>query len=164
MRGLCIALGLMLALSPANAQWVYDGMESDFGGDGLHTVITADESYGLAIRCQGENLDLIYVTPEQIDSALLESMSIVVLKIRVDKGEIFALGTKPEIFGGGSSLGFRSEIPERLVNQIAAAKSRVSVVVQVVASKFHEHRFGVSGSSRAIQNLKEKCALFKQAE
>ena len=163
MRGLLTGFALLCLISPpAFAQWVYESAGGDFDDDGLHMALAASGGYGLAVRCNADMLQMIYVTPEGFSDGgeSLKSISGAQIKVRVDSGQIHALSALAGTYGEDDKLGFASDVPIDLVKDIGAAKSRVSFVVEWLGQKWHEHRFSAAGSSKAIKSLTTSCPFF----
>lgn len=153
---------LFMTSSSALAQWVYESTGGDFGDDGLHMAATADRQYGLVLRCNAEMLEMIYLTPERLSDGgeSVKSIPGAELKIRVDSGEIRTLSTSAAPYGEDDQLGFASSITADLVGEIGGAQSRVSLVIDWLGQKWHEHRFSALGSSKAVKSLTSACPFF----
>lgn len=154
--------GLMLGAAPgaAEAQWVYTSEESAFGNKAVHIAMTvARGGYGFGLRCNGPDLEALFLTPEKIDGpesvAMMTAMK-PAIKVRVDDRAVRDFTAVIDA-SSDSQMIVRAEIDMDLVEEIRDAKRRVSVAFEVVNSIFHETQFNVRSSTSAAEKLINAC-------
>jgi len=163
MRQILAATVLAVGLSApveARAQWMHQGNESAFGDSGLHIAVTASGRYGFGIRCRGDLIEMLYVTPDTSFDKSTYTMANLTkpkLRVRVDDSTIVDLeGELVDIDGTAALL---AEIDLDLVYAVRDAKRRVAVVLQLIGENYHENSFGVRGSTAATNKMLVGCNL-----
>lgn len=154
-----IAVALACLSSPAFSQWHYQGEESAFGDGGMHVAMTGNGHYVFGIRCETGEMTALLVTPEDMSASDAATMQMTFprLMFRVDKNAPLEFGSTMESYNG--KLRLSAEIDRSVADQIAQAKQRVSVAVSALGQLFHEQRFNVAGSTRAVQQLLKGCGV-----
>lgn len=152
-----------LLVSPAYAAWGYIDNEDAFSDETTHIAVGAEGGYGFGFRCQsGDDLVVIFITPESVDSDLTHTLNAASpeLLVRVDKETALTLPTKFEVNNDGnlSALTSEGELSD-LARSVAGAGERVAVAIQILGERMHVKDFSVSGSTNAVDQLIEGCGL-----
>lgn len=154
-----IAVALACLSSPAFSQWHYQGEESAFGDGGMHVALTGNGHYVFGIRCETGEMTALLATPEDMTSSEASAMQVTspLLMLRVDKNEALEFGAALESYNG--KLRLSAEIDRNAAEQIGRAKQRVAVALSAMGQLFHEQRFNVAGSTRAVQQMLKGCGV-----
>jgi len=151
---------LALGSESASAQWLYEGNESAFGDDALHVAVTASGFYGFGLRCRGDTIEVIYMTPDTSfnnEYYKLANITQPKLRIRVDDGAIVDVdATLVDIEGKATAIG---NVDIALLHSVSNAKKRVAVVLQLIGVNYHEKSFNPRGSSKALGKIMSACGL-----
>lgn len=121
-------------------------------------AITAKGAAGFGFRCQGDELKVIFITPEKIsDDSMIETMNTAKpqLRIKIDGGPVITLDA--DLDNPDDKLAVASDTDRELVKSVATAKSKVSVVLTVIGQNFHETTFNVRGSTAALNKMMTQC-------
>jgi hypothetical protein len=154
-------LALVLATSvTASAQWLYQGSESAFGDRGLHLALTANNYYGLGLRCRGKTIETVYMTPDtsfDAEGYKIANSTGPKMMICVDDGPIVELEVELiDLDGKAAAIG---ETDLNMFASVRDAKKRVSVVLKILDENYHEQSFSARGSGNAIKKLIAACNL-----
>lgn len=158
MRSILLASFILLS-SPAAAQWFYEGEESAFGDSGVHLAVTGNSSYAFGLRCTPDELVALLITPEDITDSNAASLQLAKpeMLLRVDDHPPLTLPATVDSANG--KLRVTAEVGVAVAGEIAKAKRRVSAAAAILGQRYHEQRFGVSGSSRTVSSLLRGCGL-----
>lgn len=121
--------------------------------------VTVRGTYGFGLRCQSDDLTAILLAPEAItfdDAQRFKQLSPIML-LRIDNGEVLELDALVESSEGQLRVG--AAIDVATAHDIAKARRRVAAALSLQGKQYHEHQFGVSGSSRAVGQMLKGCNL-----
>lgn len=158
-----LVVSASLLVAPAYADWGYIDNEDAFSDETTHIAVGAEGGYGFGFRCKSsEDLVVIFITPESVDSDLTHTLNSASpeLLVRVDKEPALTLATKFDVNNDGnlSALTAEGNLSE-LVKSVSGAGERVAVAIQVLGERMHVKDFSVSGSTNAVNQLIEGCGL-----
>jgi len=153
-------LAVVLATTPASAQWLYQGNESAFDDDGLHLAVTVSGRYGFGLRCRGKTTEAIYMTPDtsfDADSYKLANISKPLMMIRVDDSPVIEIEVELiDMDGKAAALG---EVDPAVFAAARDAKKRVAVALKLLGTNYHEQSFSARGSGNALKKAIAACGL-----
>ncbi len=158
--------GTSLLGQQASAAWFYQTKESAFDDATMQIAATAGKQGGFAVRCQGGRYDVVYMIPNtDFEADTVEkgnSLKLMKLKLRVDKGDILALdavGSVPE----SRMLMLTAEIDRTHAESIRDAKKSVAVALSMAEQNFYEDAFSASGSTDVVGKVVTLCGSDSQA-
>lgn len=155
-----VALAVVVAATPASAQWLYQGNESAFGDSGLHLAVTGSGPYGFGLRCSGEKTEAVYMTPDtsfDTDTYKLANMSKPILMIRVDDNPIVEI--EAELINMDGKAAALGDVAPAIFTAVRDAKKRVAVALKLLGENYHEKSFNVRGSGNALKKVIAACNL-----
>jgi hypothetical protein len=157
-----VALAVVVAATPASAQWLYQGNESAFGDSGLHLAVTGSGNYGFGLRCSGEKTEAIYMTPDtsfDSDAYKVANMSKPILMIRIDDNPIVEI--EAELIDTDGKAAALGDVNPAIFAAVRDAKKRVAVALKLLGENYHEKSFNVRGSGNALKKVIAACNLPK---
>ncbi len=157
MRQYVFAAAAVLIAWPAAAQWHYQGEESAFGAGGTHIALTAAGEYGFGLRCQNGELDFVYITPEDFtaEQAVTANLAGLSFLLRVDDLDPHTIAG--EVDSANGKLRVSATADPVAAAQIRDAKSRIAVALSAGDELFHEAKFSVRGSTKAVGSTMKGC-------
>ena len=165
MRATWFAVFLMLASSEAaKAEWFYKAEENPFEGD-QHMGAAIDlTGYLAGFRCSSEeDLTLIFVTPEKIDSSMLALLRAAPMKLLVivDSADKISLDAQLEATPDGERYRLSASGPEvkALIFDAVKSKRRFAVAQEAFGKVGHSKTFSSRGSTSVLQKLIGRCNL-----
>lgn len=159
MRLVLAAILVLSACISADAQWLYQGGDSAFGGTGTKIAATSNLNYVFAFRCDEAGPVAVYLTPETLDNSDVAALSVrSQILMRVDDGEvskIFALPDSADRRLRVTSIG----VMPGFLETVRDARKRISVAIAVGDRVIHEQSFSASGSTKAISQFLKACPV-----
>ena len=160
-RTIGAALCVAAFAAPASAQWMHDEQKGAFSDVTTNLAFTALGKYGLGFKCTSQDdLMLVFGTPEAIEEQsilTLMTASQPAILVRVDDESILELTGTADAPQGNLML--YSAVDADFLDGASAATRRIAVAVRVLGEMYHEVEFGVMGSGRAIDLLKDGCGI-----
>ncbi len=150
---------LMFVSNSASAQWIYQANESDFGDTGVYVAISAVENYGLGLRCDGDGANIVYFTPEKMNTDEVATLNAikVVLKLRSDKGEVTEIPVGA--LSQDDKLMLKGIASNELITIMKNSKKSISVALSFIGKNVHEAKFNSTSISKSIDSLQKGCKL-----
>jgi hypothetical protein len=157
--GAAISAASFLA-QPASAAWLYQTKESAFDDGTMYIAATAGTQGGFAVRCQGGEMDVVYMIAntdfgaENVEKG--NSLGLMKLKLRVDKGEVLTLDAVASVPDNGMLM-LKAEINKTQAEQIRDAKKAVAAALTMGGQNFYEGSFSASGSTDVLGKVLSQC-------
>ena len=165
LAGLSVSIiATFVAVSSANAQWIFKKDEKAFGEIEAVAMAVGDSSI-VFVSCNSEGLKVSLATPEDwTDSSSAMNLLGPKIIISIDG----AAPTRFDVELGKNNLGKLlastddEEVVKRAAAMIASAKKRIDIGLELVGKKFHASKLSAAGATKKIKSVLDTCA--QQAE
>lgn len=159
-RAAIAAVVSLASIGAASAQWIAQQQGGEFDDNPTNIALTAKGKHAIGFRCSGDELKVVFITPEEVDDAdTLRLMNAAgpQIRLKIDNGAVVSLDAELDETNG--TLGVLADVDIDLVKSVASAKSKLSAVLTLLGKNYHETTFNVRGSTAAIDKIIKNCKL-----
>lgn len=147
------------ATAAAASEWTYQSGGAAFSSDQYHFAMTLSGNAGLGVRCDDDELDMVFITPEMAATPQdIAAANANYVRLVIDTGDgdpkrligALTLTDEGQTMMTAPAMGWQLEF-------LDALSSNPTASVQIEQDAYYSVEFGNEGVAEAIATLRQEC-------